>query len=60
MKPLDLLSAGLTILFVGLKLAKIIAWSWLWVLSPLWMLLSVAALYGIVLLCIIAAARSFR
>ena len=26
----------LTILFIGLKLAKIIAWSWWIVLSPLW------------------------
>ena len=26
----------LTILFVGLKLTGFIAWSWLWVLSPLW------------------------
>lgn len=26
----------LTILFVGLKLGGFIAWSWWWVLSPLW------------------------
>jgi hypothetical protein len=26
----------LTILFIGLKLAGLIDWSWLWVLSPLW------------------------
>lgn len=26
----------LTILFVGLKLAGVISWSWWWVLSPLW------------------------
>ena len=26
----------LTILFIGLKLGKIIDWSWWWVLSPLW------------------------
>lgn len=26
----------LTILFIGLKLGGVIAWSWLWVLSPLW------------------------
>lgn len=26
----------LTVLFVGLKLTNVIAWSWLWVLSPLW------------------------
>jgi hypothetical protein len=26
----------LTILFIGLKLGHIIDWSWLWILSPLW------------------------
>ena len=26
----------LTLLFVALKLAGVIGWSWLWVLSPLW------------------------
>jgi hypothetical protein len=26
----------LTILFVGLKLGKVITWPWLWVLSPMW------------------------
>ena len=26
----------LTIVFIVLKLTKVIAWSWLWVLSPLW------------------------
>lgn len=27
----------LLILFIGLKLAKVIDWSWWWVLSPLWL-----------------------
>ena len=26
----------LTLIFVVLKLCKVIDWSWLWVLSPLW------------------------
>lgn len=26
----------LTILFIALKLLKIINWSWVWVLAPLW------------------------
>ena len=26
----------LTIVFIVLKLLKVINWSWLWVLSPLW------------------------
>jgi len=31
----------LTILFIGLKLGHVIDWSWLWVLSPLWVPLAV-------------------
>jgi len=27
----------LTLFFIGLKLAGSIAWSWWWVLSPLWL-----------------------
>lgn len=26
----------LLVLFIGLKLGNVIAWSWWWVLSPLW------------------------
>jgi fatty acid desaturase len=31
----------LTLLFVGLKLMGYLAWSWFWVLSPLWISLIV-------------------
>jgi len=27
----------LTLLFIGLKLVKVIDWSWWWVLAPVWM-----------------------
>lgn len=27
----------LAVLFIGLKLGGVIAWSWWWVLSPLWL-----------------------
>jgi hypothetical protein len=45
----------LTILFIGLKLMGKITWSWLWVLSPLWIptvtvvlvLLAIGAVYGV-------------
>lgn len=30
------LTTVLTILFVVLKLTGVISWSWIWVLSPLW------------------------
>lgn len=32
----------LTILFIGLKLTGHIDWSWLWVLSPAWIMICVA------------------
>lgn len=31
----------LTVLFVALKLTGVIAWSWWWVLSPLWIGLAI-------------------
>ena len=34
----------LTLLFIGLKLTSFIAWSWLWVLSPLWISIAVFVL----------------
>ena len=33
--------AALTLLFIGLKLDGVIAWSWLWVLAPLWIGLAI-------------------
>ena len=38
----------LGVIFVVLKLTGVIAWSWLWVLSPWWILL---AIVFIILLC---------
>jgi len=32
----------LTILFIALKLTKVIAWSWWWVLAPLWIPAAIA------------------
>jgi hypothetical protein len=37
---MKLLSILLTVLFIGLKLTNIITWSWIWVLSPLWIWIS--------------------
>lgn len=34
----------LTIVFITLKLTHVIAWSWWWVLSPLWISVAVVAL----------------
>ena len=41
----------LTLLFIGLKLIGYIAWSWVWVLSPLW----ISALFWLTVLIITAA-----
>jgi len=32
----DVFTSLLTVLFIGLKLTGHIAWSWWWVMSPLW------------------------
>jgi len=42
----------LTILFIALKLTGYIAWSWWWVLSPLW----ISALFLVVVILIVGAA----
>ena len=41
----------LTILFIGLKLANQIDWSWWWVLSPLW--ISLGLLLGIAIIVLL-------
>jgi hypothetical protein len=46
-----LLATLLTVLFVGLKLANIITWSWWWVFCPLW--IDVAILIVILLIMIL-------
>ena len=46
----------LTIVFVVLKLCKVIDWSWLWVLSPIW--ISAAFILIIVVIMIIYAKKS--
>ena len=46
----NLLSVSLTILFITLKLIGKITWSWVWVVSPLWIpwavfILAIVALF---------------
>lgn len=50
----------LTILFIGLKLTGYIAWSWWWVLSPLWIsaIVTIAMIAIIVTIAIIARRQS--
>ena len=42
------LSGLLTVLFVGLKLTNYIAWSWVWVLAPLWLPIAIGV--GLILI----------
>lgn len=42
----------LQILFIALKLCKVIKWSWWWVLAPLWISSGLAIIIVIVLLIV--------
>lgn len=50
------LAGAFLILFVTLKLTKYIAWSWFWVLSPIW--ISLAAFLAIVLILLLVVTVS--
>lgn len=42
----------LTILFIGLKLTNYIDWSWLWILAPLWVPITLILLIALAILCL--------
>ncbi len=46
-------TTSLLILFIALKLTKVIAWSWLWVLSPLWIPAAVALLVLLIVVIVL-------
>lgn len=52
-------SGLLTVLFVGLKLTHYIAWSWWWVLSPIWIPAGIVIGILAVLLVVYIAAERF-
>lgn len=43
----------LAVLFIGLKLGGVIAWSWWWVLAPLW--IPLAVVFGFVAVAAVIA-----
>lgn len=43
---------ALTILFIGLKLGNVINWSWWWVLSPLWIPVTLVLVFLLIVLII--------
>jgi hypothetical protein len=48
-----LLGTLLTVLFVGLKLCNVITWSWIWVLSPLWIGWALGIIiFAIIFICV--------
>ena len=48
-------SGLLTIVFITLKLLGVIHWSWLWVLSPLW----ISACLVVIILIVLGIAAAF-
>lgn len=48
-------SGLLAIVFIVLKLTKVIAWSWFWVLSPIW--IPAAIVIFILILAVIASPK---
>ena len=48
----------LTIVFIVLKLLGVISWSWLWVLSPLWIPLALVAIPFLIFLVLLLIARA--
>ena len=42
----------LTIVFIVLKLTNVINWSWLWVLSPLWIEFALVIAIILIVLCV--------
>ncbi len=43
---------AMTLLFIALKLTGHITWSWIWVLSPIWISISFLAILAIVIILI--------
>lgn len=39
----------LTIVFIILKLCKIISWSWLWVLAPIWLPIAIVIIISLII-----------
>lgn len=49
----------LAIAFIVLKLCKVIDWSWVWVLAPLWIPLCIVLVLVLSVLCIMALSYAF-
>ena len=47
----------LTLLFIGLKLTGYITWSWIWVVAPLWIPISIALLVFSAVILLVALGK---
>ena len=50
----------LTLIFITLKLTGYIAWSWWWVLSPLWIPFAIVIGIGIIALIVVMAGGALK
>lgn len=50
----------LALLFIGLKLGKVIDWSWWWVLSPFWLPWAIIAVIFLILLVMLIVYELYR
>ena len=50
----------LTILFIVLKLCGVIDWSWVWVLSPLWISVALFLVITIIVLIVVAIINRYK
>ena len=41
---------ALTLLFIALRLCGVISWSWVWVLSPLWITMALIAVIALIII----------
>ena len=47
----------LTLLFIGLKLTGYITWSWIWVLAPLWIPISITLILFSAIILLVALGK---
>ena len=52
-KKLFYIASALTLMFIGLKLADKIDWSYWWVFSPVWIPVEFFVTFGIIRICVI-------
>ena len=50
----------LTLLFIGLKLTGYITWSWIWVLSPLWISISIALILFSAIILVVGLNKTIK